>query len=110
LKKHQERHPVLVEDCYACELLTKHLSPSSMGSAAATELVNKDKAWDVDMAAYKRLRANGVQPRSIDGSASIEKTATDEMEIKLGRTFKQKNKVARFREGEEISRELGYIA
>ncbi len=110
MRKHQERHPVLVEGCYACELLTKHLAPSALGSKAAIELVNKDKQWDADMAAYRRLRKDGVQPRTIDGAAVIEKTATEEMEVKMGRTFDSKSKAARFQEGEDISREMGLIA
>lgn len=110
MRKHQERHPVLVEGCYACELLTKHLAPSAMGSASAIEIVGRDKRWDADMAAYRRLRKDGVQPRMIDGSAAIEKTATEEMEIKLGRTFTGKGLASRFREGEEISQEMGFVA
>jgi hypothetical protein len=107
VRKHQERHPVLVEGCYACELLTKHLAPSAMGSRSAIEIVGRDKQWDVDMAAYKRLRADGVQPRSVDGAAVVEREATHEMEIKMGRTFNVKNKDAKFREGNDISREIG---
>ena len=52
---------------------------------AATRQAEKDK--DADMAAYKRLRKDGVQPPKIDGSAKLEARAESKHEINSGHTF-----------------------
>jgi len=44
----------------------------------------KERAKERDMAAYKRLRSEGIQPKSIDGSATMERDATTSHEIKAG--------------------------
>jgi hypothetical protein len=47
--------------------------------------VNKtEKQWNVDMPAYKRLRKDGLQPKSIDGSAEMEKKAKHEWQVETG--------------------------
>lgn len=47
--------------------------------------VNQTEArWDKDMAAYKRLRADGVQPRNIDGSAVVEQRAEHAYQVETG--------------------------
>lgn len=52
---------------------------------AATRQAEKDK--DADMAAYKRLRKNGVQPPKINGSAKLEARAEEKHEVNSGHTF-----------------------
>jgi len=49
---------------------------ASVGEANARE-----KRWSKDMPAYKRLRQQGLQPRQIDGSAILEKHATERWQI-----------------------------
>ena len=44
----------------------------------------KERDKERDMAAYKRLRSEGIQPKSIDGSATMEREATTSHEIKAG--------------------------
>ena len=46
-----------------------------------------EKAKDADMSAYKRLRQSGVQPKSINGSAHLEKHAETKNEIQAGRVY-----------------------
>jgi hypothetical protein len=49
------------------------------------------------MAAYARLRANDVQPPSIDGSAELEKRADTALEVASGQvlsTKKQRQQLA----------------
>ena len=41
-----------------------------------------------DGEAYKRLRADGYQPKSINGSADLERDATTRFEIESGRAYK----------------------
>jgi hypothetical protein len=42
------------------------------------------KEWTRDMAAYKRLRDQGLQPKHVDGSAKLEAQASDRFEIEMG--------------------------
>lgn len=53
--------------------------PSRRGDVnriAATE-----KRWDKDFPAYRRLRAEGLRPRSSDGAAEMEARATERHHI-----------------------------
>jgi hypothetical protein len=43
-----------------------------------------ERNWNKDMPAYKRLRANGLQPKQIDGSADVEKRATEGWQVQTG--------------------------
>lgn len=57
--------------------------PSRKGQVAQTEA--REAVLGKDMDAYKRLRRDGTQPRSIDGSAHLEARATEKSEIERGR-------------------------
>lgn len=67
------------------------ISPSAVPSRSgvidmeATRKAEKQKV--VDMGAYKRLRQNGVQPPSINGSARLEAKAEEKHEVNSGHTF-----------------------
>lgn len=54
-------------------------------SPDARQQVARDRQWDLDMPAYKALRKDGLQPRTIDGSAMIQANADDRMEVEMGR-------------------------
>lgn len=43
-----------------------------------------ERHWDKDMAAYKRLRNDGHQPRTIDGCDRLEATAVSNWQVKTG--------------------------
>jgi len=68
-----------------------YVAPSSMPTRtgdidmAATRQAEKNK--DADMAAYKRLRQDGVQPPAINGSAKLEARAEEKHEVNSGHTF-----------------------
>jgi putative FmdB family regulatory protein len=68
-----------------------YVAPSSMPTRtgdidmAATRQAEKNK--DADMAAYKRLRKDGVQPPAINGSAKLEARAEEKHEVNSGHTF-----------------------
>lgn len=49
-----------------------------------TQPTYTDRKWDLDMAAYKRLRADGLQPKDITGAYTLEREARNEVEITLG--------------------------
>ena len=44
----------------------------------------KESEKERDMAAYKRLRSEGIQPKSIDGAAQMERDASTRHEITAG--------------------------
>src|ERR1700722_17172411 len=43
-----------------------------------------ESRWEKDMPAYQRLRANGIQPKSIDGCAKLESSANSQLEVEMG--------------------------
>jgi hypothetical protein len=47
----------------------------------------REEAFEKDGPAYKRLRANGVQPRGIDGAAVVEQMANSVLEVEMGRSL-----------------------
>jgi hypothetical protein len=82
------RHEDYDPDCFRCKLETVSLAPSAAGSSQAKEVNARDSRWHKDMAAYKALRKNGMQPKGIDGSAVLESRAGDQFEIQTGHLFK----------------------
>ena len=68
-----------------------NLAPSAMPSRNSTidftATKQKEKAKDQYMAAYKRLRKDGMQPPAINGSAHLEKHAEINHEVTAGRVF-----------------------
>ena len=76
--EHDGTHP----DCGPCFTI-KIKSLNWQGTAAASRR-SEDKTFSDDMAAYQRLRRNGVQPRHIGGSAELESQAMEKVEIEKG--------------------------
>tara|TARA_R100001015_G_C4627486_1_gene187046 strand:+ start:1546 stop:1938 length:393 start_codon:yes stop_codon:yes gene_type:complete len=68
-----------------------NIAPSAMPSRNSVidlDATKKaEKAKDADMSAYKRLRKSGLQPKSINGSAHLEKHAETKSEIQAGRLY-----------------------
>lgn len=85
--KHQEVHPQLdVEGCFGCKVagvtFPASITPSRRAGAAHARWVNDtEKRWHKDMAAYKRLVRDGVQPMQIDGSAEREARANTREQV-----------------------------
>lgn len=63
----------------------------------------REKNWDRDMPAYKRLRKQGLQPRGIDGAGDIEALADSPLEVEMGKKLGKEKDVRR---AQEISSEL----
>jgi putative FmdB family regulatory protein len=91
-------------DCNGCGgVLRKHFGAVHI-SASATSGVHdgKDIDWsgsktkerekERDMAAYKRLRSEGLHPPSIDGSADLEIRAGNKWEVKAGHILPEKGR------------------
>jgi hypothetical protein len=87
-----ERHPVelcQVEGCFACKCAT-----ISFGAAATpgrreetASQVKHEKTLVSDLAAYKRLRKEGLQPPSTTNAATLERLATTKTEIERGKVY-----------------------
>jgi hypothetical protein len=95
MARHQRTHPGFVEGCYACRISSVQLAPSAM----PTRTIGGDLAFQRDFAqefvngdreAYRRLRQDGLQPRSIRGSADLERHATTKFEVESGQVFTDK--------------------
>lgn len=67
-------------DCYGCKIQSITIAPSAMptrnGGQTAVDTNARDARWARDMPAYKRLRRDGLQPPTIDGSARLEQELT----------------------------------
>jgi hypothetical protein len=84
MKNHWGQHDT---DCFGCKLQSLSFSPTTHPS----EL--KDRQWAKDGDAYRRLRANGLQPPCIDGSARLERHATTSHEVESGQVLTTKKQV-----------------
>lgn len=85
--KHRETHPDLdVEGCFGCRVSGVRMgmnTTTTRGQQVAA--INKTESnWNKDMPAYKRLRKEGLQPKSVDGAANLEKKAKHEWQVETG--------------------------
>ena len=85
--KHQEKHPNLdVEGCFGCKVsgISFGANESTTRGAQVAATNQTAKNWEKDMPAYKRLRADGLQPKSIDGAAALESKAKEAWQVQTG--------------------------
>lgn len=106
---HQETHPTYVEGCDLCRWTSVSVAPSATpsrgGGQDAARINAKEKEWAKDMRAYRAIRANGLQPRGIDGAARLEH-ASDRMEVEAGSVFTTKEQRREAREGIARAQEM----
>jgi putative FmdB family regulatory protein len=57
--------------------------------APVVGIENTERRWEKDGDAYARLRADGLQPRAIDGAARLEQEANTRFEVQKGKTYDQ---------------------
>jgi hypothetical protein len=105
---HREYHPVDEPGCIGCKVLSVSIAAAALEvkGAEVRKIDTKEKVLDKDLGAYKRLRDNGLQPRSVDGSADVERHVTSQFDIDLGRVVKPEHKT-QVMEGMEMARDLG---
>ena len=58
-----------------------------------------EKKLAKDMDAYKRIRKQGLQPKTIDGCAELEAKANNRLEVEMGHLFSTKEDWAKAKEG-----------
>ena len=75
-----------------CESQIEHYRSLSISPAAtpsrspdAARINATEKRWEKDMKSYKALRADGLQPKQIDGCSVVEANATHPKEVELMR-------------------------
>lgn len=84
---HQRTHPNLdVPGCFSCRIATVNVAPSATPSRhpEAASVKAREERWAKDLPAYKRLRQNGLQPRSTEGAARLEALAESPAQVELG--------------------------
>ena len=97
-----------------CESFAEHVRSINLSSSAlpnrrreAARLSFKDRRMEEDHAAYRRLRAQGIQPAGLDNCAQMEKGARTRYEIEAGvclpNTVPTKKLKALVNQGVEIS-------
>lgn len=92
----QEHNQHFCEDkdsCIICKVHTlgfgSNVDPSRNKDKVITD---RDKRWSKDMPAYKALRAQGLQPPRIDGSAELAARAETRFEVESGKVMPGKAK------------------
>lgn len=82
--------------CGTCSrIATMHMASPAIAAEALPNKMHgvrainhREERWDVDMAAYYRLRKEGLQPRSVDGAREVERDAKHPLEIEMGRKLR----------------------
>ena len=85
--KHRETHPNLdVEGCFGCRVAGIRMATNSTTSRGAQVAATNqtERNWKQDLPAYKRLRADGLQPKRIDGAANVERRAQESWQVETG--------------------------
>lgn len=85
--KHRETHPNLdVEGCFGCRVsgVRMGMNTTTTRGQQVAAINQTEKNWNKDMPAYKRLRKEGLQPKSIDGAAALESKAKHEWQVETG--------------------------
>jgi hypothetical protein len=72
--------------CFGCKVLDVQIAPSATPSRSNAAAINAREArMGKDIAAYKSLRADGLQPKQVTGSADLARHATHPLEVEMGR-------------------------
>ena len=72
-------------DCFGCKVASVGFSASAMptrSSVGAQEAYNGTR--ERDLAAYRRLRKEGLQPKATTGAAAVEQRADSRWEVETG--------------------------
>lgn len=64
--------------------ITVSASATPTRKAGVGRIDATERQWDRDMPAYRRLRREGLQPKSIDGAARVEAQAETSAEVESG--------------------------
>lgn len=79
-------------DHYKSIRLGAKATPTKASAQETIATEERQKRWDRDMPAYARLRAEGLQPPQIDGSAELEAKARSKTEVEMGEIMEGEGK------------------
>lgn len=98
--------PDCAPDCYGCKLRS-----IQFGNVEAPAERVMEQRMERDLPAYRRLRANGLQPKTTKNCAELETRAHSQREIEIGGLVEPKllrQYESRISEGMAASRDLGF--
>lgn len=74
------------DTCFGCKVITVGVAPSAMPSRhpGAANAAHREQALVKDLAAFKRMRLEGLEPRATRGAAKIESQAESTFEVASG--------------------------
>jgi hypothetical protein len=85
-----------IENCFGCKVASIGFSPSSMPTRSDVSTVEREtKIMHKDVDAYRRLRKNGLQPKSVKGSARLEARADSKWEVETNTTLRGDTKLGK---------------
>lgn len=107
---HRRRvHPDPVEGCWGCKVSTIQVAAEPTNDEQARQYRFQEnfaaEFTNGDREAYRRLRADGLQPPRIAGSAHLERHASTRFEVETGQVT-EKPKV--LRDALQIARDGGF--
>jgi len=74
-----------IPNCFGCKVASVAFAGSAMPTRSEAGTVEREtRKMHSDVAAYRRLRKNGLQPKSVKGAALLEKTSDSKWEIETG--------------------------
>lgn len=72
-------------DCFGCKIQSVSMAASAMPTRSNVGTIDfQTKKSHADVAAYKRLRKDGLQPKMVKGSAEMESRAVSKWEVETG--------------------------
>lgn len=91
---------LLMRRVYVMPNISADLASTSRPEAHEANL--REKRWSKDREAYRRMRRDGVQPRSVNGAAHIERYAETRHEVEMGQIMPKRW----VREGVKLAEEV----
>jgi len=84
------------DGCFGCKVASVAFASSAMPTRSEAGTVEREtKIMHKDVAAYRRLRKNGLQPKSVKGSARLEARADSKWEVETNTTLQGNTKLGK---------------
>src|SRR5689334_9034185 len=84
------------------------IAPSALETkgAAARQAGEREKRWNADTDAYRRMRHKGMQPKGVDGAAALEDKVGDQIDVDYHKFYDQGLTRERVLESNEQAKEI----
>jgi len=87
---------VCPEGCFGCKVASVAFAASAMPTRSEAGTVEREtKIMHKDVAAYRRLRKNGLQPKSVKGAARLEARADSKWEVETNTSLRGDTKLGK---------------